>query len=273
MENQLPQENIEVGGLGESIIPDITSLTLQIVNVIFVGTPGSKEWVLVDAGIWFSAERIMEAAAERFGADCPPQAIVLTHGHFDHIGALKTLLERWDVPVYAHELEMPYLTGQASYPEPDPTVGGGLVAGMSFVFPNEPINLEDRVQVLPHDGSVPAMPGWRWIHTPGHTPGHISLFRDEDRAMIAGDAFITVKQESLFAVLTQEKVLHGPPMYFTPDWQSAWESVKKLAALKPSVAYTGHGMPMYGEDLTTGLDMLARDFDQIAIPEHGRYVQ
>ena len=40
------------------------------------------------------------------------------------------------------------------------------------------------------------MPGWRWVHTPGHTAGHVSLFRDADRTLIAGDAFVTTKQES-----------------------------------------------------------------------------
>ncbi len=59
-----------------------------------------------------------------------------------------------------------------------------MVAKMSPYFPNEAIQLGDRVQVLPDDGTVPHMPGFRWIHTPGHAPGHISFFRDEDRALI-----------------------------------------------------------------------------------------
>src|SRR5215207_2933833 len=131
-----------------------------------------------------------------------PAAIVLTHGHFDHIGALHTLLHKWDVPVYAHRLELPYLTGQSSYPPPDPTVGGGAMAAMSRFYPRGPYNFEGRVQPLPVDGSVPGMPGWRWIHTPGHSPGHVSLFRDADRLLLAGDAFVTQRQESLLAVLS-----------------------------------------------------------------------
>ena len=62
------------------------------------------------------------------------------------------------------------------------------------------------------------MQGWRWIFTPGHSPGHISLFRDSDRTLIVGDAFVTTKQESLMSVMTQRMEMHGPPMYFTPDW-------------------------------------------------------
>jgi glyoxylase-like metal-dependent hydrolase (beta-lactamase superfamily II) len=62
------------------------------------------------------------------------------------------------------------------------------------------------------------MPEWRYMHTPGHTSGHISLFRNEDGVLLAGDAFVTTNQESLIAVMTQKKELHGPPKYFTYNW-------------------------------------------------------
>ena len=45
-----------------------------------------------------------------------------------------------------------------------------------------------HVQALPEDGSVPFLDEWMWIATPGHTPGHISLFRDDGRVLVAGDA-------------------------------------------------------------------------------------
>jgi glyoxylase-like metal-dependent hydrolase (beta-lactamase superfamily II) len=183
------------------------------------------------------------------------------------------LVEKWDVPVYAHREEIPYLTGRSSYPEPDASVEGGIVAKLSPIFPNEPINLGDHVKPLPADSSVPNMPGWQWIHTPGHSPGHISLFREKDRSLIVGDAFVSVKQESLFKVITQEKEINGPPRYLTTDWDIAWESVKKLEALKPAVAITGHGRPLSGDELSTGLKTLADKFDQIAIPDYGRYVK
>ncbi|MBL0388406.1 MBL fold metallo-hydrolase [Tumebacillus sp. ITR2] len=274
MQQEQPQSlETSSGMLGENLVPDILSLTLQIVNVQFIGTPGeSSDWVLIDAGMPGSMERIVEVAEQRFGSNRPPKAIILTHGHFDHVGAFPELLEKWDVPVYAHPLEIPYLTGREEYPPPDPTVGGGLLAGMSFLFPNDPIQLGSSVQALPEDGSVPFLEGWKWLHTPGHTKGHISLFREADRVVLAGDAFITVKQESLFSVLTQEPILHGPPWYFTPDWEAAEDSVRRLADLKPAVAYTGHGWPMSGDVLTQGLELLARDFKTLGKPQSGRYV-
>jgi glyoxylase-like metal-dependent hydrolase (beta-lactamase superfamily II) len=218
-----------------------------------------------------AAHKIKRAAEELFGVGARPAAIILTHGHFDHVGAVGSLAEEWDAPVYAHEMELPYLRGRSSYPPPDPLVGGGMVAVMSAIFPRGPIDLGERVQALPPDGSVPGMPDWRWIFTPGHAPGHVSLVRDADRAMIAGDAFVTTKQESLVAALTQRKELHGPPMYFTPDWDAAHSSVVRLAEYGPSAVITGHGRPMYGTTLRSGLRRLASHFDEWARPSHGRY--
>jgi len=260
-------------GEGQEIVPDVYCYTVQIVNTCFVGLPNHEGWVLIDAGTPGSAEHIVKAAEDRFGTGRKPQAIILTHGHFDHVGAILELVEQWDVPVYAHELELPYLTGQQSYPQPDTTVEGGMVAKLSFMFPIEPIQLGRYVHALPKDGTVPKLPGWRWVHTPGHSPGHISLFRDQDRTLIAGDAFVTVKQESLYKVITQEQEISGPPRYLTTDWASAFKSVKLLASLKPSNAVTGHGKPMGGQLLTSSLERLVYDFDKIAVPEYGKYVQ
>lgn len=259
-------------GVGIGLLPDLYQYTIQIVNIFLFGGPNSSEFILVDAGMPGSANEIISVAEERFGTNSRPKAIILTHGHFDHVGAIIELVEHWDVPVYAHILEMPFLTGQESYPTPDPTVEGGMVAKMSPMFPNEPIDLGNRVQALPSDGSVPYMNGFRWIHTPGHTPGHVSFFRDEDRTLIVGDAFVTVKQESLYKVLIQEKEISGPPRYFTTDWQTAWESVKKLQALHPTIAATGHGLPLTGEELEKDLQKLVQEFDVIAIPDYGKYV-
>ena len=257
-----------------NILPDLAYQRLAIANVVFVGLPraGDLGWVLVDAGLMGTAGAILRAAAARFGEGSRPSAIVLTHGHFDHVGALEELAEHWDVPVWAHELETPYLNGSASYPPADPTVGGGMMAWLSRFYPRGPVNVGSRLNQLPADGSIPVMPGWRWIHTPGHTPGHISLWRPEDRTLIAGDAFITTRQESAYAVALQKPELHGPPMYYTQDFEKARGSVQSLADLEPETVVTGHGRPMQGAGLRSALHQLAGQFDELAVPESGRYV-
>ncbi|MBV8234431.1 MAG: MBL fold metallo-hydrolase, partial [Acidimicrobiia bacterium] len=102
------------------VAPGLACLRLPIVNLYFCGQPGAgdRSWALIDAGLPFSDGRILDAASRRFGPESRPAAIILTHGHFDHVGALPRLTSRWDVPVYAHELERPYLSGLSSYPPP-----------------------------------------------------------------------------------------------------------------------------------------------------------
>jgi glyoxylase-like metal-dependent hydrolase (beta-lactamase superfamily II) len=254
------------------ITPHIAYKRLLIVNVAFYGIKGAgdKRWVLIDTGIPGSAGSIMRAARRRFGQTARPVAIIMTHGHFDHSGSLRKLVESWETPVYVHELEFPYLNGTRSYPPPDPAVGGGLMSLLSPLYPRGPIDVSRWLRPLPDDGTVPGMPDWRWIHTPGHTPGHISLWHDLDRLILAGDAFITTQQESAYAVATQRPELHGPPMYYTQDWNDASISVQALAALDPEVVVTGHGPALRGSQMRVALHELARNFNTVAIPPNGR---
>lgn len=262
-------------GMSFEVTSDLACVPLPIVNLYLFGERGAADrtWVLVDAGLPLSRDHIRLAAAERFGVGSRPSAIVLTHGHFDHVGALPDLAEEWDVPVYAHALERPYLAGESSYPPPDPAVGGGGMSLLSRFYPRGPIDLGARLRLLPADGNVPGMPGWRWVHTPGHAPGHVALFRDADRTLIAGDAFVTTKQEStLGALLKWDSRVRRPPAYYTTDWEAARRSVESLAQLQPEIAATGHGMPRHGEAMRRELQTLVDRWDELAVPAHGRYI-
>jgi glyoxylase-like metal-dependent hydrolase (beta-lactamase superfamily II) len=277
MKEQVPvsaaaRADLESDGSVHELAADLAYQRLAIVNVVYVGAPGASqgEWVLIDAGITGSASSILDAVKRRFGGASRPTAIVMTHGHFDHVGALEKLAERWEVPIYAHPLELPYLDGRQAYSPPDPTVGGGLMAAISPLYPCGPIDVGRWLHALTADGSVPGMPGWQWIHTPGHTEGHVSFWRGSDKTLIAGDAFITTNQESAYAVAVQRTEIHGPPMYFTSDWQAARRSVERLAALDPELVVTGHGRALAGNEMRLALHRLADGFDQIAVPDHQR---
>ncbi len=276
MAQQVPIDPAAIFGAQEDggvigLLPDLAYRRLGIVNVIFAGSPAGSP-VLVDAGLPGTAPLIRSAWASRFGRGSKPAAILLTHGHIDHVGGLEALLQGWDVPVYAHPDEFPYLNGTAAYPPPDTHVGGGLMARFAGLFPRQPIDVSRWLRELPSDGTAPLMPGWRWLHTPGHSVGHVSFWRESDRSLIVGDAFITTAQESVYAAATQEPELHGPPMYFTADWEAAAQSARALARLQPELAVCGHGRALHGVGLRTGLDVLAADFERVAVPDNGRYV-
>ena len=253
----------------ESIAAGLSGLKIAFVNVFGVRHEDGS-WTLIDAAIPMSASRIKSWAERQFGR--APNAIVLTHGHFDHVSSAQELAEEWDVPIYAHRLEFPYLTGEKEYPAPNWKAGGGVMPLMSPTLPRGPIDVGDRLRELPGEGSdltLAELPGWTLLHTPGHTPGHVSFFRESDRTLLVGDAFCTTKPESFFdANFAQPAELHGPPSYFTSDWAAAERSVKKLAGLEPETVAPGHGKPLTGANVAEALQELAERFTQVAVPEN-----
>jgi glyoxylase-like metal-dependent hydrolase (beta-lactamase superfamily II) len=253
------------------VAPGVDGFRSVMVNYFFIRAQRG-EWVLVDAALPGSGRRLVTEAARRFDGR-PPRAIVLTQGHFDHVGALAGLLRRWpDAPVYVHPNELPFVAEGRPYPPADPTVGGGMLALTSWMYPRRMGPYAPNVFPLPADGSVPALPGWRWFSTPGHSPGHISLWRKRDRLLIAGDAVTTTRQESLWAVLRQEREVRPPPAYFTPDWIRAFESLVRIAELRADTVATGHGVPAGGLYFRDNLAQLIRTFSRTGLPRRGRYL-
>lgn len=255
------------GSAPTEVAPGLYRIKTAYVNAYLMGEPGGP-WVLLDTGMPFSADQIKTAVDNLYGVQARPEAIVLTHGHFDHSGSLEELSRYWDVPVYAHPMEIPYLTGQSEYPPADPTVGG-FGGQLSRFYTNEPCNVSERIHQLPQDGSVPGLPDWKWLHTPGHTPGHISLFREKDSVLVAGDAIISMNMRDVGDFMSGKPGLNPPPEYFTPDWAASLSSIDKLATLRPSILATGHGEPLYYR----GLELDLIDFaDRCRPPQKGRYV-
>ena len=252
----------------EEITPGVARVRTLIANIYLVGHPGGP-WVLVDTGTPGNAARIRGAAEMRFGRDARPDAILLTHGHWDHAGSALELAGFWDVPVFAHRLERPYLTGKSPYPPKDPTAGGAY-SFFSRFFPSSTTDLGNRLHDLPEGGEVPGLAGWRWHFTPGHAPGHVAFFQRDESVLLAGDACTTMDLDSVMGIVAQEPRISRPPAPFTYDWEQARRSVELLADLRPAVIGAGHGEPMSGRAVAIGLADLARDFPK---PRRGRYAE
>ncbi|MGD7043962.1 MBL fold metallo-hydrolase [Jeotgalibacillus proteolyticus] len=105
-----------------------------------------------------------------------PAAIVLTHAHFDHIGAVDALRNEYKIPVYLHENERKWL----SDPEKN---GSAHFAGIPLIQAADP----DRT--FSEEGAV-AIEHWTFelLFTPGHSPGSVSLYFKEEELVISGDA-------------------------------------------------------------------------------------
>ncbi len=246
--------------------PDVGWLPISFVNVYFIGRRGGK-WMLVDTGLPGRAREILAAAESRFGEGARPEAIVLTHGHLDHAGSARALARHWEVPIYVHRLELPYLNGRSRYPPPDPTVGGAI-AFLSRFLPARRRNLSEQLRELPPN-ELPGMPDWKWMHTPGHSPGHISLYRPSDGVLLAGDAFATTDMDSWTRLMTAKPVLARAGAAFNSDWDATEESINALAKLRPKVVGAGHGRPIFEGDLAARLERYAAQFRR---PRHGRYI-
>jgi len=255
----------------DDVADGVRGLRLGFVNVFGV-EHANGSWTLIDAGIPYSAGYIRRWAEESYGR--APMAIVLTHGHFDHVSAAPDLAETWNIPVYAHSAEAPYLTGRKEYPPPKTGAGGGLMSLLAPIYPRGPVDLSSRLQLFveqEHIMESPALPEWQIIHTPGHTDGHVSFFRPSDQTLLVGDAFCTTKPESFFdAALAQPPKLSGPPAYFTSDFAMAANSIRRLAMLEPRIVAPGHGRPLTGEEVSRKLSELATRFAAEAVgqPQH-----
>lgn len=246
---------VRPGGAAWEIAPDVFCLGplgRTQTDVYFVRS--GSTWVLIDAGWANDGPRIEQAAGSLPGAGAPPAAILLTHCHPDHAGAALRLARAWNCPVYMHPAELPVATGDfaamaASAGPLDRWAILPLMRAMGTRRREAVLvrgSLRAVARTVEPGPAVPRLPGWECIPTPGHTPGHLSYFRPADRVLIAGDALVTLKVNSLTGLLWQRPGVSGPPWYTTWNWHVARESVGRLARLEPAVLAGGHGKPMTG---------------------------
>jgi len=222
-------------------------------------------WVLVDAGWAADFERIKSAVSRVAGSNGRPGAILATHAHPDHTGAARSLAEAWNCPIVLHPRELPIAGGDfaAMHRFAGPLDRYVILPAMHAIGKRRRDallaagSIASLVRPLESNGLIPKLEGWRWIATPGHTPGHVSFVRTADRVVLSGDALVTLRVNSLAGVLFGRQGLSGPPWYTTWSRRLAVGSIRRLAAMRPTVVGGGHGQPISDTHVDRALDAFA----------------
>jgi glyoxylase-like metal-dependent hydrolase (beta-lactamase superfamily II) len=230
------------------------------------------KWWLVDAGFPGSFVTIRDAVAKNFGTNARPEAILLTHGHVDHVGAGRDLAVYFDVKIYAHVSELPFLNGTLDYPPADASVGGP----MGLIAPFLSTKGHDLGEAISDIANAALPTGWEVIETPGHTPGHISFWHEPSKTLIAGDACMTMGMHGwrgFFSTLAGQKWVMPPPYAFTMDWIGVRRSLRKIHDLGVQNLYCGHGKPRL-ENTASALEpeRMHHLAEWSQMPRNGRYV-
>jgi len=212
----------------------------SMINAYLVEQAG--EVTIVDAGVpgyYHDIDREL-AAMGRTPADV--RALVLTHGHSDHIGFAERLRRERRVPVSVHEADAALARGEV----PNPAKGYGpirlapVVGFVWFSLLHGGVRTPKLQEVATFgDGATLDVPGNpRVILTPGHTPGSAALHFASLGTLFVGDAFAT------YAVTTGA---YGPQVApFTADADQAVQSLSRLEGIAADQVLPGHGDPWTG---------------------------
>jgi glyoxylase-like metal-dependent hydrolase (beta-lactamase superfamily II) len=179
---------------------------------------------LVDAGLRRAGRTIL-AALEGIGVR-PEQVerVVLTHAHFDHTRGLPTLLAATSAAVHSHERDSVYLRDGLS---PRTENATGPLKLVSRWLPPRKLPKIIVAEEFQHQSLLPG--GLRAIHTPGHTPGHVSLLHESTGVLITGDAVFNVRG------------LRWPLPFLCTDFSVNRRSADLLGDLDYEVAAFTHG--------------------------------
>jgi glyoxylase-like metal-dependent hydrolase (beta-lactamase superfamily II) len=206
-------DHVSTGVLRLSLLP------LDLVNVYVLGD------VLVDSGGKFARRRLLSALSEiAIGGHA------ITHAHVDHQGCSHAVCERFGVPLMCGEGDRAAIeTGDLTQVLPDPH---SAIAQLSRLFagPGHPVSRTLR------EGDE--VGGFVIIEAPGHTPGHLAFWRESDRVLVLGDVLFHRNP------LTMRSGLSEPFGFATYDRTMNRNTVRKLAAMEPSVVCFGHGEPL-----------------------------
>lgn len=210
------------------VIPNVYQLTIRGANIIVVV---EEELTLIDAGLPGSSAHIIDFVHSLGRSAAEISLIIITHNHFDHAGGLGELRKLTKAKVAAHQADIANAEGRL----PSQRLVPRLLrippfSALRSVFSVK--SSEGDIQ-LAGDEVLGPLGGLKVVHTPGHTPGSISLFSPQNKLLIVGDA-----------LNKRGKTLWLPPKIASTDMTQAIDSVKVMAQLDFDILCFGHGRPL-----------------------------
>jgi steroid delta-isomerase-like uncharacterized protein len=198
---------------------------------------------MFDGGISDMTSAVRIAIARLGGV----KRIVLGHVDADHRGVAPGI----DAPVYCHPAETEAAQSSSSFRDYwDLTKlarhGQAVLGRLLPIWDGGAVEIAGTV----HDGEEIA--GFKVVHLPGHAPGLIGLLRESDGLALVSDCVYTLDPQT--GIKGAARVPHPA---FNADTEQARDSIRKLAALNPSIAWAGHAQPVRGADVVQQLERAA----------------
>ncbi|HLF05075.1 MAG TPA: MBL fold metallo-hydrolase [Dehalococcoidia bacterium] len=215
----------------QQVLPNLYQLPVGGTSVFLVV---EETITVVDAGWRSSGRRVVEFLQYLGRSPEEIAYIVSTHYHTDHIGGVAHIKELSGGRVAVHQAEVPFVQGHPEARLPNPfhnTVLGLLMTPLLSLAQPKPFAVDLPLQ----DGDrLSPLGGMEIVHTPGHTPGSISLYFPDHGLVIAGDA-----------LQFKRRRLEPPSPLVSHDMAQARESIRKLARLEFEVLCFSHYPPIH----------------------------
>jgi glyoxylase-like metal-dependent hydrolase (beta-lactamase superfamily II) len=214
--------------MGMKIIENVFVVPGVIANLYIIVDPDGL--TIIDAGLPRSEKKILAYVARLGKSAQDVKRIILTHSDLDHVGALSDLQKATGACTYASGIEAEAIaTGKPSRKANPPgfSLQRFLFKMLAPFFKAKPFQVDE---ILTEGQTLPVLGGLRVVETPGHTPGHISLFAPEVGLLFCGDSMVT-----------DDNGIRGSRPAVTWDEAQAKKSVRKQAELGASIVCSGHG--------------------------------
>lgn len=209
------------------IIPQVHLLSGSFVNFYLIAEPDGL--TLIDTGLSRHRKTTLQAISRLGRSPADLKRILITHSDGDHVGALADLKAICGARAYASRLEAQAI--EKAKPSRELKMQGWQARLFKLVMPlfkAKPAHVDELLE----DGQVlPILGGLRVINTPGHTPGHISLYAPAAKILFCGDSLVAEKNGTL-------RCSRGMNTW---DDDKAQASVKVQAALGAEIVCSGHG--------------------------------